>query len=64
MNIFRKIARTIEKYIPFIKWNNQNNIVTFLDIQPEILKIKQKQKTERQKELKHRKKIAKKELKH
>lgn len=47
MNIFKKIARIIEKYIPFIKWNSQTIVVTFQDIQPEILKIEQKQKIER-----------------
>jgi hypothetical protein len=48
MNIFRKIARTIEKYIPFIKWDRRTNIITFQDVQSEILKIEQKQKIERE----------------
>ena len=44
MNIFRKIARTIVKHIPFFQWKKQTNIVTFEDVQTEILKIEQKQK--------------------
>lgn len=48
MNIFRKIASTIKKYIPFIKWDSHTNVITFQDVQSEILKIEQKQKTERE----------------
>ncbi|WP_233901194.1 DarT ssDNA thymidine ADP-ribosyltransferase family protein [Tenacibaculum piscium] len=48
MNIFRKIAKIIKGYIPFIKWGKKTNVVTFQDVQPKILKIEQKQKIERE----------------
>lgn len=62
MNIFRKIAKIIERYIPYIKWGKNTNVVTFQDVQPKILKIEQKQKVEREQVLAKETKILQKRI--
>ena len=47
MNIFKKIWEMLEEIIPFIKKETRpSDIINFKDIEPELTKIIDKQKTE------------------